>query len=299
MPQVSIGMPVFNDKKFLQKAVDSLLSQTFSDFELIISDDCSSDGSAEICLAYAAHDSRIRYIRQHSNIGISKNMKFLLNEAKGKYFMWAANDDIWHGEFLETLIRGFDNRPDMIVAFCPVRFIDEKERQIENVPDRYTDYSGTTSLVRLNKLINIFDDAFGYGLFRREMIMEVEFPTWWWVNRTCAYNNIYPTLCYYLTKGDYILMGKQPLWFNRLKEEANINHKVPYGNTYLRGTLAFCLRKFNLFWISCRQIRRGGGSAGLLIRILPGIFYKWFLKPSLINFKVQTRQYRMGNLKFL
>ena len=297
MPLVSIGMPVYNDRKFLQKAVDSLLSQTFTDFELILSDDCSFDGSSEICQAYARQDERIKYIRQNENIGISGNMKFLLNTAVGRYFMWAANDDIWDKQFLETLLHGLEMNPRAIVAFSPFCFIDETDQVIREHPVRVTDYSGSSAYIRLRKLINIFDDGFGYGLFRREKILKVEFPVWWWINKKTAYNNIYPTLCFYLTKGDYVLCGSRPLWFNRLKEKENIHHKEPFVNSYIRSSFAFSLRKFNLFWFSCKEIIRAGGNAKLAAAIFPEIFYKWFLRPSLGNFFRQYRPYREGKLK--
>ncbi|HEY4935129.1 MAG TPA: glycosyltransferase family 2 protein [Puia sp.] len=298
MPLVSIGMPVFNDKKFIHKAVNSLLLQTFTDFELIMSDDCSFDGSSEICVAYARQDERIKYIRQNENIGISRNMKFLLNTAAGKYFMWAANDDIWDKQFLETLLNGLESNPLAIVAFSPICFIDECDQIIREYPFRFTDYSGSSAYIRLHKLINIFDDGFGYGLFRREKIQEVEFPVWWWFNKKTAYNNIYPSLCFYLTKGNYVLCGNKPLWYNRLKEKENINHKEPYENSYIRGSFAFSLRKFNLFCFSCKEIIKAGGNAKLALTIFPEIFYKWFFRPSLGNFLRQYRPLREGKLKF-
>jgi len=297
MPLVSIGMPVFNDKKFIHKAVDSLLSQTFTDFELILSDDCSSDGSSEICQAYAQQDERIKYIRQNQNIGISRNMKFLLNSGTGKYFMWAANDDIWDKHFLETLLKGLESNPKAIVSFSPICFIDERDQLIKDNPARFTDYSGPSAQIRLHKLINIFDDGFGYGLFRREEILNVEFPIWWGINKITAYNNIYPTLCFYLTKGDYVLCGDKPLWYNRIKEQGNINHKEPYVNNFIRGSFALSLRKFNLCWISCKEIVKAGGSARLAFAIFPEIFYKWFFRPSLGNFIRQFSSYRKGKLK--
>jgi glycosyltransferase involved in cell wall biosynthesis len=299
MPLISIGMPVFNDKKFIRKALDSLLSQSFKDFELIISDDCSSDGSAEVCLAYAKQDKRIKYTRQEENIGISRNMKFLLERAAGKYFMWAANDDIWDKQFLEILVAGLESKQDAIVAFSPICFIDESDEIIRGCQARFTDYSGPTPLLRLRKLINIFDDGFGYGLFRRDKIMDVQFPVWWWINKKTAYNNIYPTLCFYLTKGDYILCGDRPLWYNRIKENENIHHKLPFANSYIKGALAFSLRKFNLFWVSCREIRRAGGSLKLALMVYPKIFYKWFLRPSIGNFIRQYKQFKEGKLRFL
>ena len=102
MPKVTIGMPVYNGEPFIRKALDSLLAQTFTDFELIISDNASTDKTEVICREYAANDLRIRYIRQPENLGGSANFKFVLNELQGDYFMWAACDDVWSPKFLEV-----------------------------------------------------------------------------------------------------------------------------------------------------------------------------------------------------
>src|ERR1017187_2035195 len=93
-PTVSIGMPVYNGEEYIRRALDSLLAQTFTDFELIISDNASSDATPEICTAYAKADLRIRHVRQQTNMGPSRNFSFLAKEARGKYFMWAAHDDL-------------------------------------------------------------------------------------------------------------------------------------------------------------------------------------------------------------
>ena len=100
-PLVSIGMPVYNGEIFLQKALDSLLNQSYSNFELIISDNASEDSTSEICLKYAQKDKRIFYVRQAKNIGAFDNFKFVLNKAKGKFFFWAAVDDYWKPDFIK------------------------------------------------------------------------------------------------------------------------------------------------------------------------------------------------------
>lgn len=299
LPLVSIGMPVYNDKKFLSRALDSLLNQTCRDFELIISDDASSDGSEEICRSYAEKDKRIRYIRQPQNIGISANMIFLLKEAKGKYFMWAANDDLWANDFIQQLVRAHEEHPECIVAFSPVQFIDENEKPMEEYGVRASDYQGKKPETRLKKLVKIFDDSFGYGLFKRSAILGVQFPTWWWVNKKCAYNNIYPTLCFYLSKGDFTLVNSKPLWFNRLKKDENVNHKVPFNLSLLRGWLAFSLRRFNLVYISLVQVYRGSGNAVTSARLAPVMFYKWFLYPSYQELAGRIKLYRERKIKFL
>jgi glycosyltransferase involved in cell wall biosynthesis len=103
-PEVSIGMPVYNGENFIREALDSLLAQTFTDFELIISDNASTDGTEAICREYASHDSRIRYVRQNENRGACANFQFVLDEAIGKYFMWAACDDHWEKHFLDCAL---------------------------------------------------------------------------------------------------------------------------------------------------------------------------------------------------
>lgn len=103
-PKVSIGMPVYNGEKFIREAIDSLLKQKFADFELIISDNASTDNTYKICLEYAERDARVKYIRQVENKGALANFNFVLEKAYGDYFMWAAADDIWSENWLEALM---------------------------------------------------------------------------------------------------------------------------------------------------------------------------------------------------
>jgi glycosyltransferase involved in cell wall biosynthesis len=108
VPRLSIGMPVYNGEAYVREAIDSLLSQTTGDFELVISDNASTDGTAAICRAYAAQDSRVRYIRQANNLGAAGNFKFVLQAAEHcEYFMWAACDDTWSANWIETLLKDF------------------------------------------------------------------------------------------------------------------------------------------------------------------------------------------------
>lgn len=101
LPQVSIGMPIYNGEKYIRDALNSLLEQTFYNFELIISDNCSTDGTAKICQEYSLRDNRIIYYRQETNIGAAANFEFVLNLASAPIFMWAAHDDKWTKGFLQ------------------------------------------------------------------------------------------------------------------------------------------------------------------------------------------------------
>jgi glycosyltransferase involved in cell wall biosynthesis len=90
IPRVSIGLPVFNGEKYLAEALDSILSQTYRDFKLIISDNASTDRTEQICREYAAKDRRIRYYRNEKNIGAPKNFNRVFELSSGKYFRWDA-----------------------------------------------------------------------------------------------------------------------------------------------------------------------------------------------------------------
>lgn len=98
--KITIGLPVFNGDREIKECLDSLLCQSYKDFELIISDNGSQDETEVICRKYASQDSRIRYIRHAQNRGGVANYRDLLKEASGEYFMWAAHDDTWSKNYL-------------------------------------------------------------------------------------------------------------------------------------------------------------------------------------------------------
>jgi glycosyltransferase involved in cell wall biosynthesis len=121
-PTVSIGMPVYNGEKFIREALDSLLVQTFTDFELIISDNASTDATELICREYAARDLRIYYVRHEVNRGAPANFQFVLDKARGKYFMWAAADDVRSPDFIEKNYCFLENNQNFVASTCPVKF---------------------------------------------------------------------------------------------------------------------------------------------------------------------------------
>ncbi|MGB9181005.1 MAG: glycosyltransferase [Pyrinomonadaceae bacterium] len=124
-PLVTIGMPVYNAERYLRLALSSLLSQDYSNFELLISDNASTDATEEICREYAARDSRIRYFRNETNIGSAKNFSRLLELGSGKYFMWSAHDDLRAPNYTSECVAVLERNPSAVCCFTPVVFIDE------------------------------------------------------------------------------------------------------------------------------------------------------------------------------
>ena len=125
-PKVSIGMPIYNGEHFLPQTLDSLLTQTYKDFELIISDNASSDRTQEICQHYAAQDSRVRYLRQSANLGASQNFNYVFEQASGEYFKWAAHDDLCAPEYLARCVEVLDRDPQVILCYTQAQAIDEE-----------------------------------------------------------------------------------------------------------------------------------------------------------------------------
>ena len=122
MTTVFIGMAVYNARPYLEEAVLSLLAQTYPHFELLLSDDNSTDGSSELCQQLARKDPRIRYIKHAKNIGHIENFNFVLGQAVGDYFMWAGHDDVWVAEYLATCLAAFTQ--DITGVFPRVSRID-------------------------------------------------------------------------------------------------------------------------------------------------------------------------------
>jgi glycosyltransferase involved in cell wall biosynthesis len=122
LPRVSVGLPVYNGERTLAAALATLVSQTYSDFELIISDNCSTDATEAICSEYARSDMRIKYMRQRANLGAERNFQFVLEQACGEYFFWASADDVRSPDFIEVNLAFLDANPEYVGSISPTRF---------------------------------------------------------------------------------------------------------------------------------------------------------------------------------
>lgn len=135
-PRVSIGVPVYNGADYLAETLDSLLSQTFSDFELIISDNASTDSTESICRAYAVKDSRIRYFRNRANLGAAANYNRVFELSSGEYFKWAAHDDLCAPELLERCVKVLDRDPSVVLCYSRTKAIDEQGDVVKVYPPK-------------------------------------------------------------------------------------------------------------------------------------------------------------------
>lgn len=125
-PRLSIGLPVFNGDDYLEEAIVSILAQTYSDFELVIADNASTDGTEDLCRAYAVKDRRVKYHRNPKNIGATQNWYKVFELSSGEYFASAAHDDLYAPDYMEKCIAVLDQDPSIAVCYTRTRIIDEK-----------------------------------------------------------------------------------------------------------------------------------------------------------------------------
>jgi glycosyltransferase involved in cell wall biosynthesis len=130
IPRVSIGLPVFNGENYIRAAIDSILAQTYTDFELIICDNASTDATETICRQYAERDRRIRYVRNPHNVGASANFNSAFWLSTGEYFKWAAHDDLLGPTCIGSCVATLDREPDAVLAQPLVGLIDSNGTMI-------------------------------------------------------------------------------------------------------------------------------------------------------------------------
>ncbi len=123
---MSVGLFVYQAEDRIRGVIDSLLAQTYAQFELIISDNASTDATETICREYAARDARIRYLRQSSNLGATRNLRIVFDAARGKYFTWAAADDMKSPDFLSANVAALESDPTLVASTSPNCFEGEE-----------------------------------------------------------------------------------------------------------------------------------------------------------------------------
>jgi glycosyltransferase involved in cell wall biosynthesis len=168
-PTLSIALPVYNGERYLREALDSLLAQTFSDFELLVLDNASTDATAAIAQEYAARDPRVRYERNRENVGAARNFNLTVSRTSGRYFKWAAHDDLLDPAFLERCVAALDKDPGVVLAYAKARTIDEYGApKMDYDPELATDSASPAArveaLLTYHKCFQIF------GVIRRDAL---------------------------------------------------------------------------------------------------------------------------------
>ena len=168
-PPLTIGLPVYNGQNYLSESLDSLLAQTYTDFELIISDNASGDDTEAICRDYAARDDRIRYHRQNVNIGAAPNHNYLVQAARGRLFKWAAHDDLFAPKLVARCIEALDAQPELILAHSYMGIVDEQGATLEEYDYQLATDSPSASVRFRSLMFTEGGDDF-YGVIKTEVM---------------------------------------------------------------------------------------------------------------------------------
>ncbi|MEM7068652.1 MAG: glycosyltransferase family 2 protein [Pseudomonadota bacterium] len=172
--KIAIGLPVYNGERFLAETIDCVLGQSFRDFELIISDNASTDATSEICQSYAARDSRIRYVRQETNLGAVPNFNHVFEISNSEYFKWAAVDDWFSHDYLERTVKILDENPDVVWCHSRSSHIDAHGEPLEEPDSQDVSYVdrgiGTPSQRFRAVLLGKYGCLDSYGLIRSAAI---------------------------------------------------------------------------------------------------------------------------------
>ena len=167
-PRVSIGIPLYNEAKFLRPALEALISQDFTNVEFIISDNASTDDTAEICADFAQRDPRIRYFRNAQGIGAIANFNRVFELARGEYFMWASGHDLWSPGYVSAALQILDADPSVVLCSPRKAKIDAEGNVIRVIPNRIDTRSMENDPVgRLNLFLWAGPHAYTiYGVLR-------------------------------------------------------------------------------------------------------------------------------------
>jgi glycosyltransferase involved in cell wall biosynthesis len=189
MSKVTIGLPVYNGGNFLAVAIDSILAQSYADFDLVISDNASTDDTEEICRGYARRDRRIRYVRQPTNVGAANNHNLLVKMTDSEYFKWAAHDDVLAPGFLAACVDVLDGDTAVVLASpasalideagMPLHFSEERGGMIDSsgvcwpvMPEKNEGLMASDPTVRFEAvMLNMFMCVEIFGLTRRSALL--------------------------------------------------------------------------------------------------------------------------------
>ena len=172
LPLVGIGMPVYNGMRYVAEAIDSILRQSYESFELVICDNASTDGTADLCRKFAASDPRIRYFRNDTNIGAHPNYNRTFELTRGKYFKWAPHDDVLHRDFLSACVEALDADPGIVICQTLLDYIDDQGRKLGIVSTALAGTESDSAVERFAAATLLPHNCYSVmGLFRRDALV--------------------------------------------------------------------------------------------------------------------------------
>lgn len=261
MPLVTVGIPTYNRPLGLEKTLQCILKQTYIQLEIIVSDNCSTDNNVlPILQKYAAQDSRIKYFIQEKNLSLVPNFQFLIDNATGEYFMWAADDDQWDLNFIEVCVQAMEANND--VALCMTDINIEGEDGIAAVGNLNRSFMQQNLFARSFNFVksNMENKYFLCGLYRTSLIKNVPFHNSWGGEHLFLFETI--------TKGKFLYIKGQAIFYyfkggtskgmDSIRKAFNIKSRYYFFDAYILKYLTYqagfkhlsLLKKMGLFFVN-------------------------------------------------
>ncbi len=267
-PKVSIGLPVYNGERYLSQALEAILAQTYPDFELIISDNASTDKTSEIVQEYAHKDTRIRYHRNEENLGAANNFNRVFDLARGAYFRWATADDLFASDSLEQCIAVLERYAEVVLCYPKTVLIDEFgspiRRYDDNLDLRFTSpVERFMSAMKQMGLLNV-----QYGLIRSSVLKKTSlmgnypggdiplileltlYGQFWEIPHSCFYRRMHSQALSSITTLD----GDQEFWDPKTKGRVFLRTWRHYSQ-YLRSVLRAPLKSSERVELTYKVLR--------------------------------------------
>jgi len=186
-PLVSVGIPTYNRPEGARRTLQAIAGQTYGNLEIIVSDNASPDQRTEQAVAeIVARDRRVRFFRQSTNLGSSGNFQFLLGQATGRYFMWAADDDEWDASFVQRCVAGFD-RADVVSVMSRFRTLYRASGRVEEPPVPRLD-PARSKAYNLSAFLRTPMPTLLYALHRRDCLDFFRTETRWFDFYDCYFS---------------------------------------------------------------------------------------------------------------
>lgn len=271
-PKLTVGMPVYNEAQFLSVAVKSILDQDFDDFEFIISDNASSDGTEHIARQFAGQDRRIRYVRQPRNKGTIANVITILKMARGQFIMFGGGHDYWEPQYMSRCIEAIESDESIVLAYTEAWWGTPESRGERHMLGNRFDTRGLPLSRRLLTTAARVPPYAIYGVMRTHLVRNM--MLW-----KPSFGPDLKILFHLATSGSFAYIP-EPLFCLRRTVDTNHIHRSinrQGGSLGPRGSFTMIVEFFRTHWNSMLSLdMRSYKRNALFVRVVGRIFLRWY-----------------------
>lgn len=235
-PLVTVGIPTYNRVQGLERTLDCMLHQTYKNLEIIVSDNCSTDPAVRNLLEkFTLKDNRVRYYVQEKNLSIIPNFSYLLDNANGEYFMWAADDDFWDRDFIETCIKAMELNKAVVLCMTDLKFVAPDGTKSNSNLNRSFMQKGLLSRCFHFVKSTAENKFFFCGVYRTSAIKNIPFNNNWGGDHLFIYEALTKGKFLFISNGCsfYYFRGGSSRGTETIRRAFNIKNRFYFFDAYI------------------------------------------------------------------